>query len=328
MKILNLDIYGESHAPEIGMRLSGIPKGEKIDSQELQLFSDRRKATKDAHSTSRLEPDELIVKSGILSGKTTGGTIQIEIKNTSVRPHDYDNVKTVPRPGHADYPSFVRFGKIPSGGGKFSGRMTAPLVAAGGIAKQILEREGIRLDSRITEIGGVKENWQEKIVQAKANLDSVGGIIEATATNLPVGLGGIMFDSIESDLARLLFGIPAVKGVEFGAGFEITKMLGSEANDSYFMQNGKVQTKTNHNGGILGGLTNGQPAVVRVAIKPTPSIGKSQDTVDLATSKNTTLEIKGRHDACIVPRAVVVVEACLALTLLDVILDRRQSEKS
>lgn len=337
---LSLQIYGESHGTSIGMKLSGIPCGEKIDTKLLQKYTDRRKPLAAVYSTSRLEPDELIIKSGIQNGKTTGTEINIEIKNIFARPKDYDDLHLIPRPGHADYPAFVKYGgKINmSGGGKYSGRLTAPLVAAGGIAVQILRRHGITVHAYISEIGGIKsasykthkinikdteklakptDSMLSAIEKAKADGDSLGGIIECVAFGVPVGLGDAMFDSIESNLSALLFGVPAVKGVEFGSGFNLAEMTGSQANDQYICSDGKVQTKTNHNGGILGGMTNGSPLCCRVVVKPTPSIAKVQDSIDMLTKQNTKLAIKGRHDACIVPRAVVIIEACLALTILD-----------
>jgi len=338
---LGLQIYGESHGAEIGMKLLGVAKGEKIDLELLQSYVDRRKPNASVYSTSRLEPDELIIKSGIANGETTGSEINVEIKNIFARPNDYKEMKTIPRPGHADYPAFIKYdGKLNmSGGGKFSGRLTAPLVAAGGIAAQILARHGITVHGYISEIGGVKgvsyktheikkdympenngltNDMLNTIISAKNDGDSVGGIIECVAFGVPVGLGDAMFDSIESNLSNLLFGVPAVKGVEFGSGFDFAGMKGSEANDAYILAAGdKIKTKTNHNGGILGGMTNGAPICFRVVIKPTPSISKKQESVDLVSKENVTLEVGGRHDACIVPRAVVVIEACLALALLD-----------
>jgi chorismate synthase len=348
---INIDIYGESHGAEIGVNLSGVKKGESVSLSELQKFVDRRKPSVSVYSTSRLEPDELIVKSGIIDGKTTGGVINVEIKNVFARPKDYDNLKQIPRPGHADYPAYVKYGTKASlsGGGKFSGRLTAPLVAAGGIAVQILQRAGIQVAAYVSEIGGVsgvsykdreislneirgvddvsfpvlckksKESMTRRITQAKDDLDSVGGVIEVIAYGVPVGLGDALFGGIEGAVSAIMYGIPAVKGVEFGHGFDMARMTGSQANDAYCMQGDTVRTKTNHNGGILGGMSNGSPICIRVAIKPTPSIAREQDSIDLTTRENVKLQISGRHDACIVPRAVVVCEAAVALALLEII---------
>jgi len=333
LKNLKIDIHGASHSEKIGLRLAGIKKGENIDIKELQSFADRRKASDAVYSTSRIEPDELVFVSGIENGRTTGGDIVIEIKNTNFKKNDYAELKNIPRPSHADYPAFIKYsGRLNmSGGGPFSGRMTLPLCAAGGIAKQILFNQGITTKALVAEIGGInsdKGDMTAPILSAVKNAgaegDSLGGIIEATAVNVPVGLGGPLFEGLESRLSALLFGIPAVKGIEFGSGFGITRMKGSEANDAYFHNNGKISTKTNNNGGIVGGMTNGMPVTLRVAIKPTPSISKPQDSVDLKTNKNVRLEIKGRHDVCIVPRAVVCVEAALALALLDCGYDKQQ----
>ena len=349
---LKLQIRGSSHGHSVGMQLFGIPAGEHVDLSELQAFADRRKPSDNIFSTQRKEADKIVVNSGIKAGVTDGGVIDAEIFNTDAKSADYENLKHIPRPSHADYPAFVKYGgnEDMSGGGKFSGRLTAPLTIAGGIAVQILRRRGISIAANIAAIGQMTneggcngqcaiDNGQLKdkdnnchlsfvpchlskemlaeIESAKREEDSVGGIIECVVLGVPAGLGDFMFDSFESRLSRLLFGIPALKGVEFGAGFDIAKMRGSEANDEYYYDNGEVKTKTNHNGGILGGLTTGMPVCFRVAIKPTPSIGKKQNSVDLQKRENCTLEIKGRHDACIVPRAVVVVEACAALAILD-----------
>jgi len=353
---LELQIYGESHGPSIGMKLIGISGGEKINVEKLQSYVDRRKPTASVYSTSRLEPDELIIQSGIKNGKTTGEKINIEIKNTMARSTDYDDLKCIPRPGHADYPAFVKYnGKMNiSGGGKFSGRLTAPLVAAGGIAVQILEHHGVTVHAYVSEIGGVKgtsykrnistddiknikdlnfpvldenvkQQMLERIACAKNDKDSVGGIIEAIAFNVPIGLGGALFDSIESNLSALLFGVPAVKGVEFGTGFDLANMTGSQANDCYFYDGNEIKTKTNHNGGILGGMTNGMPICCKVVIKPTPSIAKAQDSINMTSRENVKLEVQGRHDACIVPRAAVVIESCLALAILDGIISGEES---
>jgi|AGTN01.2.fsa_nt_gi chorismate synthase/3-phosphoshikimate 1-carboxyvinyltransferase len=351
---LNLEIYGSSHGEKVGMRLSGVPAGEKIDIEALQAFADRRKSRAAVWSTARGEPDKIIVNSGIIDGMTDGGTIEAEILNTTARSSDYDAIKYTPRPSHADYPAFVKYGgKLDmAGGGIFSGRMTAPLVIAGGLAEQILKRRGITISAYITEIEGIKgvsfydrepdtdelEGLKSKdfpvlngsdyvkmieaIDNARAELDSVGGVVECVALGVPAGLGEPLRGSIESKLSALLFSIPAVKGAEFGIGFQISKMRGSAANDRYFFQEKTVKTYTNFNGGIVGGLATGMPIIFRAAIKPTPSIGKIQETVDLLKRENTTIEIKGRHDSCVVPRAVPAVESALAITILDYLLEK------
>lgn len=349
---LMLGVWGESHGEAIGMKLSGIDKGIKIDLNKLQAFVDRRKSVKSVYSTSRCEEDKIIITSGIENGVTTGECIEAKILNNTQRSSDYDALKYTPRPSHADYPAFVKYnGNYDmSGGGKFSGRLTAPICIAGGIAAQILEQKNIIVGAYIAEIANIKgvsykereisaddlqkakqvsfpvidnKNAQamlDEIEKARKDGDSLGGIVEAVALNVPAGLGDALFDSIESNLAHLIFAIPAVKGLEFGAGFEIATLLGSKANDCYYFDSGKVKTYTNNNGGILGGITNGMPINVRIAFKPTPSISKIQNTVNLQTGENTQISIKGRHDACIVPRAAVVVEAALALAILDSIL--------
>lgn len=346
---LKLDIWGESHSDAIGIKLWGIEKDIKIDLDKLQVFVDRRKSVKSVYSTTRGEEDKIIITSGIENGAATGECIEAKILNKTQISRDYDSLKYTPRPSHADYPAFVKYqGNYDmSGGGKFSGRLTAPICIAGGIAEQILQEKGITVGAYIAEIAGIKGvSYKEKeiraddIIKAKQSIfpviedknsalmlekiekarqegDSVGGIVEAAAFNVPAGWGDAMFDSIESNLSHLFFAIPAVKGVEFGTGFDIASYAGSKANDSYYFEGGKVKTYTNHNGGILGGITNGMPILCRVAFKPTPSISKVQNTVNLLTGENTQISIKGRHDACIVPRAAVVVEACLALAILD-----------
>lgn len=355
-KGLRLQIEGESHGPSVGMRLNGIPAGISIDLDELQAFVDRRKSRKAAYSTTRGEEDKVLIRKGIENGRTTGGEIVAEIMNLTQRSSDYSDLKFKPRPSHADYPAYIKYGLDAdlSGGGKFSGRLTAPLCIAGGIAIQILKRYGIDVIAYISEIVGIKgasyrdkevteqdimrmksslfplldesayENMMLKIESARESLDSVGGVIEAVAMNVPAGTGGALFDGIESRAAALLFGIPAVKGLEFGSGFGIASLNGSAANDFYRYKDGKVVTETNHNGGILGGMSTGMPIALRVAIKPTPSIGKPQKTVNLMTGENTEITVRGRHDSCIVPRAVPAVEAALALAILDCIYEEKE----
>ncbi|MDR0752426.1 MAG: chorismate synthase [Christensenellaceae bacterium] len=348
---IDIKIYGESHAPEIGLLLKGIPKNMLINLDHLQNHLNRRKSVNTEYSTKRFEPDIMQIESGIVDGVTDGSVIKISIKNTNVKSSDYKNLNSIPRPSHADYPAFVKFkGQLNmSGGGPFSGRLTAPLTVAGGIAAQILnQRFAVTLFSHITRIGIAGYNsleyldtlTEERVALIKNDSmpvldeslktgmlacisdafkcgDSLGGVVESIAFNLPVGWGGALFDGIESKLAPLLFGIPAVKGVEFGSGFLLSGMRGSVANDQMVYKNDKVLCLTNNNGGITGGMTNGMPIVVRVAFKPTPSISIPQKSVNLVTHENVILEIKGRHDVCFVPRALVVVESALALALLD-----------
>jgi len=306
---LKLEIYGESHAPQIGMRLEGFPSGVHVDSAALQSFMERRAPGRDAFSTARKEPDVPEFKSGIKSGSTTGAPIEATILNTDTRSGDYE--KTVPRPGHADYPNWVKTGRIPPGGGANSGRMTAAMCIAGGLCLQALERRGIKVEAKVEKVGD--------ILSAKAEGDSVGGVIAATVVGLPVGLGGAMFDGLDGAIAQAIFGIPGVKGIEFGNGFKSADLLGSENNDAFAVEDGRVVTLTNRHGGILGGMTSGMPLEFRVAMKPTPSIYKPQQSVDLSTMAPTTLQIRGRHDPCIALRAVPVVEALAAFCVLDAI---------
>lgn len=309
-KVLKLEVYGESHAPKIGMRLEGFPQGLKVDFDALKAFMERRAPGRDEFSTPRREPDEPKFISGVKNGVTTGETIEAIIINTNTRSGDYE--KSIPRPGHADYPNFVKYGKIPAGGGSNSGRMTAPMCIAGALALQALAERGIKVSSTVKFTGD--------ILAAKAEGDSVGGVIECEITGLPVGLGGSMFDGVDGALAQAIFGIPGVKGIEFGNGFEAAKLKGSENNDAFYVENGKVVTKTNRHGGILGGMTSAMPVVFRVALKPTPSIYKSQDSVDLNTLEPAELTVRGRHDPCIALRARPVIEALAAFVVYDAIL--------
>lgn len=338
-KNIIVSIWGGSHEPAIGVDIKGLPLGTEINMGKLQAFMDRRAPGNSPFATKRKEPDIPIAKGGVSMTnpsqssessssnvlKVTEKTVSFEIRNTDTRSADYKALAKVPRPGHADYTARLRYGDQlnMAGGGPFSARMTAPLCIAGGIAKQILSKQGIQIDAQIDSIGGVKGDAMEaKILEAKEALDSVGGIVEAVVTGLPGGIGGAMYDGIESTLAPILFGIPAVKGVEFGAGFKAAEMLGSENNDPfYYDENGCVKTRTNNCGGILGGITTGMPLVTRIAFKPTPSIAREQDSVDLDTKENTKLVVKGRHDPCVVVRAVPIVEAALAIGILDCMMD-------
>lgn len=320
-----LTIFGASHAEEIGVVICGLPVGFVIDREELQAFMARRAPGQGPHTTARKEADEVLFTEGVAEdGRIIAGKVRAVIKNTNVRREDYDDLKNTPRPGHADYTARLRYGEETdlSGGGAFSGRMTAPLCIAGGIALQILRRMGITVSAQAEMIGGETEaeRMTEAIERAAADGDSVGGIISCSADNVPAGIGDPMFDGIENRIARIVFGIPAVKGVEFGAGFTAAAMRGSEHNDAfYYGETGAVRTRTNNSGGILGGITDGMPLTFRAAIKPTPSIAKRQESIDLQTKENTQIEISGRHDPCIVPRAVPVVEAACACALLDTI---------
>ena len=308
---MKIRIFGESHAPEIGVEIDGVPAGTRIDMDELQAFLDRRAPGRGQGglSTPRREPDRQEFTAGIVDGVADGSTIRAVIRNTNIRPQDYANVSTVPRPGHADYASWLKCGKIPTGGGKWSGRMTAPLCIAGGIALQLLARRGVSISSAVTSppLDGVDP------------LDSVGGTVRLVVTGFPAGVGDVGTDGIESHLAAALFGIPAVKGVEFGDGFALASMRGSEANDAFAVEDGRVVLRTNHCGGILGGVSVGAPIVVRIAFKPTPSISLEQDSVDLATMTPAKLTVKGRHDRCVAYRGAVAAEAATAIALDDML---------
>ena len=328
---MKIRIFGESHAPEIGVEIEGVPAGTAIDFAALRAFLARRAPGngQGGLSTPRKEPDEPVFERGVKDGVATGETIRAVIRNTNVRPQDYDNVLTVPRPGHADYASWIKYGKIPTGGGKWSGRLTAPLCIAGGIALQILAKKGVEVTARIVEVGGrrIAANGQDAHSPTKDGAldgvcpadDSVGGVVEVVAIGVPPGLGDVGTDGLESKLAAAFFGIPAVKGVEFGGGFRLAGMRGSETNDAFLAEDGRVTLRTNHCGGILGGISIGMPIVARLAFKPTPSIAREQDSVDLKTLKPVKLAVKGRHDRCVAFRAVPVAEAAMAVVLVDML---------
>lgn len=323
-KLFRFTIFGQSHAPAIGVCIEGLPSGFKINTEKLSEFMARR-APGGKYATSRRETDEIEFISGLVEGKCCGAALTAIIKNTDIKTTDYEYMRHIPRPGHADYTAMVKYGESRdySGGGQFSGRLTAPLCIAGGIAKQLLEEKGISITAKIHSIGGEKD--EEKIYrlieQVKAEGDSVGGIIGCCISGLPAGIGEPMFDGFENRIAQAVFAIPAVKGIEFGAGFEAANMLGSQCNDEFFLCDGRVQTETNNHGGILGGISSGMPIEFRVAIKPTPSIAKEQRSVDMSRGTETTLKIHGRHDPCIVPRALPCVEAAAAVALYDAILE-------
>ncbi len=346
---IELTIFGESHGKAIGIVIGNLPSGITIDQEAVKQDMQRRAPGQNALSTARKEADQVEILSGILDGKTTGAPLTGIIYNSDQHSKDYSLLKTYMRPGHSDYPAFVKYHGFNDvrGGGHFSGRITAPIVFAGNIAKQILKQHGIRIGGHILSVGTVEDKrfdiscddqlldtllskpyptinddvfakMEQVILNAKASRDSVGGKVECVALHVPAGLGEPFFDSLESHISSLMFSIPAVKSVSFGDGDSIDQMTGSEANDEYYYdENGEVKTTTNHNGGITGGISNGMPITVTVTFKPTPSIAQKQKTINIETKENVELEIKGRHDPCIVQRAVVVVEAMLALAILD-----------
>ena len=323
-----ISIFGESHAAAIGVTMEGLPAGSPVDSGMLQAFLERRAPGRDAFSTSRREADALEFLCGVKNGVATGAPITAIIRNADTRSNDYANLANVPRPGHADYPAEVKFGGFQdrAGGGHFSGRLTAPLCIAGGIVLQQLERLGVSVSARAIRIGGETEpeRMEAAIAAAREAGDSVGGIVEAEIRGLPAGIGDPMFGGLENRIAQIVFGIPAVKGIEFGEGFAVADLKGSENNDPYGVVDGKVAPLTNHAGGILGGISTGAPVVFRVAFKPTPSIAKEQDSVDLGKMESAKLVVKGRHDPCVVLRAIPCVEAAAAIAVFDAILGRRK----
>lgn len=350
---VTVEIFGESHSAAIGMTMTGLPAGERIDMDALVRFMERRAPGRDATSTARKEPDLPEFICGVVDGVTTGAPVTAIIRNTDQRSRDYEKLRILPRPSHADYAASVRYGGYNDirGGGAFSGRLTAPLCIAGGIAMQILARRGIFVGAHLHSVAGIAdtpfdavaldtetlhaagkkafpvlddaagEKMREAILAAKAELDSVGGVIECAVLGMPAGIGGPLFEGVEGEMAKALFGIPAVKGVEFGSGFASAAMRGSVHNDPFAVRNGKVVTVTNHSGGIQGGITNGMPILFRAAMKPTPSIAKAQQTVNLVTMETETLEIGGRHDPCVAARAVPAIEAAAAITILDMLED-------
>lgn len=355
--ILKLSIFGQSHGAAIGMTMDGIPAGLPVDTDALQTFLNRRAPGQNDQSTTRKEADTPEFLAGMVNGYTCGAPIAATIRNTNTRSGDYADLKDCPRPGHADYTAQVKYGGYQdvAGGGHFSGRLTAPLCIAGGLCKQWLEQSGIQIAARISMIAGIPdepvlldrlhpdlsqidtdfpvvnreagEEMKAAIADAKKSGDSVGGMIECFVTGLPVGLGDPMFDGMESRIAQIVYGIPAVKGLEFGSGFGGSYLLGSQNNDAYTVVDGKIETLTNFAGGILGGITNGMPLIFQVGIKPTPSIAKSQQTVSLSKNEPATLEIKGRHDPCIVLRAVPVIEAAAAIAVFDAFLEFRTQKE-
>jgi chorismate synthase len=349
-----LTIFGESHGRCVGILLSGLPAGLELDLAGIQKELNRRAPGKSELATARQEEDVFEILSGYFNNRSTGAPLNFVIWNQGQHSGDYAKIKDIMRPGHADFAARSKYAGFNDyrGGGHFSGRLTAPLVLAGAIAKQILRKKEIVIGSHILSIASHEDTrfdpvnierkqlhlltesefplicreketlMRESILQAKAENDSLGGVVETAVVGLPVGLGSPFFDSVESKLAHLLFAIPAVKGVEFGAGFAITGMRGSTANDQFKLENGQVRTRTNHSGGIQGGLTNGMPVIFRTAFRPTPSIALRQKTVDMAKMAEVEIQIRGRHDPCIVPRAVPVTEAAAALVLLDLLIEK------
>ena len=352
-KVISLTVFGESHGACIGGVIDGLPAGLPVDEKYIEKAMDKRRSAA-ALSTARREGDKPEFVSGVIDGHTEGSPVAFIIKNEDSKSADYDKLKGVERPGHADYAAEIKYGGYQDarGGGHFSGRLTAVTVAAGAIVRQALEAKGIVIGTHIKDLNGIldadpkypldneklaaelaelnakdfavisgeaAEQMQERIKEARAEKDSVGGVLETYVTGIPAGTGEPLFDSVESELAKALFSVGGVKGVEFGAGFEIAHMKGSEANDAFRMEAGKVVTESNNNGGINGGIANGMPIVFRTAVKPTPSIGKKQQSVNFETSSDTELKIEGRHDPAIVHRAAAVVDSITALVLADLI---------
>ena len=350
---LRMTIFGESHGKGIGLVLDGLPPGTPIEEEFIKEEMARRAPGKNQMSTQRQEKDAFIIESGVFEGRATGTPLCVLIPNSDQHSKDYSLLKDVMRPGHADYAGKVRYKGFNDyrGGGHFSGRLTAPLVFTGAVAKTVLAQKGIVVGAHVARIGKITDDlfnplgemterlmalrkftlpvlddgkaslMEAEIMAAREQMDSVGGIVEVMAVGMPPGIGDPFFDSLESRLSHALFSVPAVKGVEFGAGFALAALKGSEANDPMTFDKGKVRTTRNNNGGITGGITNGMPVLFRVAIKPTPSIGQPQQTVNVTEGKDTILEVKGRHDPCIVPRAVPVIEAVTAWVLLDMLLN-------
>lgn len=320
--------FGESHGKVVGIIVDGCPAGLSLAEADFKNDLARRRAGNSPASTARREKDRAEILSGVLNGFTTGAPVCLVVKNENINDADYEELRSLIRPGHADFTAREKYGGFNDwrGGGRFSGRITAGFVMAGVIAKKLLGTIGVKISAHAVEIGGIaikddegigNQKVQAAIAAARQRSDSLGGIIECVAENVPAGLGGPVFDTLDGELAKALLAVPAVKGVEFGAGFAAARMKGSENNDAFMIKNGKVVTKTNNAGGILGGISSGMPIVVRAAIKPTPSIGMEQQTVDIGKMKAAKIKVTGRHDACIVPRAVPVIEAMAAVTLCD-----------
>ncbi len=350
---LKISLFGESHGEAIGVVIDGLPPGIELNLKYINEQMKRRAPGQNNLSTLRKEEDKFNIISGYFQGKTTGTPICAIINNENKSSEDYNEIRKKLRPGHSDYTGFVKYQGFNDyrGGGHFSGRLTAPITFAGAIAMQILSAKNIFIGSRIKSIKDIiddidikldeeKINYlknmvfpvlsndklklmQDKIIEAKDNNNSVGGVVETYIINVPAGYGEPFFDSVESRLSHMIFSIPAVKGIEFGSGFDITKLTGRDVNDEFVLCKDKIRTKTNNNGGILGGITNGMPIVFRTAIKPASSIGLAQNTVDISEMKETEINIKGRHDPCIVPRVLPVIEGAAAIVMLDLILERK-----
>ena len=343
-----ITIFGQSHSEAIGVVIDGISAGIKLDTDKIESFMARRAPGKNSYSTKRNEADKPEIISGVVDGVTCGAPLCAFIRNNDRHSKDYSKLRTLPRPSHSDLAAYFKhngFNDI-RGGGNFSGRMTAPMCFAGAVAMQILEEKGIRIAAHIEKIAGVcdsrfdpvntdlsvligkefpvlddsvRDQMLEKIETARLNLDSVGGVIECAVTGMPVGIGDPMFDGIENVISRAVFAVPAIKGIEFGNGFGCADLTGSQNNDEFTVTDGKITTKTNNHGGILGGISSGMPIIFRVAVKPTPSISKPQMTVNLNTLSPEELVIEGRHDPCIVPRAVPCIEAAAALAIINLL---------
>ncbi len=352
-KNIKVSVFGESHGAGIGVVLDGFPAGLSLDMERIAAEMARRRPGTGKHATARAEADQVEILSGVYNGKTTGTPLCGIIRNTDTKSADYSELQVLPRPGHADYTGQVRYhgNNDPRGGGHFSGRLTAPLVFAGEICRQFLETRGITIGSHIQSIRDVydcpfdpcrvgeaeldllrtmpvpvndrscAQEMLDAVEEARLGMNSLGGIVETAVIGLLPGLGSPMFQNVEARLSSMLFSIPAVKGVEFGDGFALATMTGQESNDAFFMENGHVSTRTNHNGGINGGITNGMPVIFRVVVKPTASIYLEQDTVNLETGHDAKLAIKGRHDPCIAIRAVPVLDAATAIVMADLLLD-------
>lgn len=348
---ISVSIFGESHGNAIGIVINGIVPGFQIDFDYIDKDMKRRAPGINDFSTARKESDKVEILSGVFNGRATGASICAILRNTDTISKDYSILKDVMRPGHADYPGLIRYGGFNDyrGGGHFSGRITAPLVFAGALAKQILEKRGIFIGAHLKSVGKVEDQFfdfvnlnketllnlkekelpilddknldliKDEILSAKADGDSIGGIVECGIVGLKAGIGNPFFNSVESTISHLAFSIPGIKGIEFGAGFEYSRMKGSEGNDEYYIQGEEVKTYSNNNGGITGGITNGMPIIFRTAVKPTSSIKKEQRTINFKTLCDTKLVIHGRHDPCIAQRAIVVIEAIAALAILDLL---------
>jgi chorismate synthase len=341
-----VNTFGESHGKVVGVVVDGCPAGLPLSEDDFQEELDRRIPAEPKIVSGRVEKDVAKILSGVFNGFTTGAPIALTVENKETQSSDYEAIKDLPRPGHSDYPARIKYGGFNDyrGGGRFSGRVTVALIMAGTIAKKLLGRYDIDVLAYTQSIGTVKtekkftaaeirknknaaatrcpdlscaEKMEEAIINARKEGESLGGVIECITLNMPAGIGEPLFDALDADLAKALFGVPAVKGVEFGAGFRAAEMTGSQNNDAFLLKNGKVLTSTENAGGILGGLSSGMPIMIRVAIKPTPSIAKEQKTVNLSSMENVAISVKGRHDPCVVPKAVPAIEATVAITLAD-----------